>query len=126
MVLAIAATQSVSAASVPRHVSMFALIASPAAFDGQLVVVIGFAHFEFEGDTLCPHEQDHRARISQNCLWLDASAASKASRIAVHNKYAIVEGRFDATDHGHMGMFSGAIRDVSRLELWSREGSSPE
>jgi len=35
----------------------------------------------------------------------------------------VVEGTFDATSRGHLGMWGGTIRDITRLERWP---SNPE
>ena len=36
-----------------------------------------------------------------------------------HNmKYVLVEGRFNARDHGHMSLWSGAIEAVTRMVEW--------
>jgi hypothetical protein len=36
----------------------------------------------------------------------------------LNNGYVILEGIFRADRHGHMGLFSGAISDIGRIETW--------
>jgi hypothetical protein len=38
---------------------------------------------------------------------------------AVNDQYVICTARFDASMRGHMGMNSGELTDVSRLEVWA-------
>jgi hypothetical protein len=35
------------------------------------------------------------------------------------NSYVLLEGLFDARSRGHMGMFAGSVRNVSRLAGWN-------
>jgi hypothetical protein len=37
---------------------------------------------------------------------------------ALNDRYVIVEGVFKAGHRGHMGMFAGALADVSRYDPW--------
>ncbi len=34
-------------------------------------------------------------------------------------KYCLVEGIFDAKQHGHLGVFSGTIKNINRFDMWS-------
>lgn len=95
-------------------VSVYELLANPATFHGRRVRVLGFAHLEFEGNALYPHREDLEHHLLRNGLWLSAPAGVDS----VSDHYAIVEGRFNANDHGHMGMWSGALDSVTRLERW--------
>lgn len=101
-------------------VSLVELIARPDEFHGKVVRVIGYVRLEFEGNAIYLSKESYDAAISRNGLWIDPPAGSPlAKKGAVWGpRYAIVEGRFDASDHGHMGMFSGTITDTSRLDPW--------
>jgi hypothetical protein len=96
-------------------VSLITLIANPERYEGKVVRVIGFVQLEFEGNAIYVHEEDFRRAITDNALWLDVPRGFRGYEAG---SYAIVEGTFTAKDRGHMGMFSGDIKNVTRLEPW--------
>ncbi len=96
-------------------VSLVTLIANPDRYEGKIVRVIGFVQLEFEGNAIYLHEEDFRRAITENALWLDTP---KNFRGYESGSYAIIEGTFTSKQHGHMGMFSGEIMNVTRLEPW--------
>src|SRR5689334_5615455 len=51
--------------------SIIQLIARPELYDGKLVRVIGFIHFEFEGDGIYVHKEDWEHHIYDNGLWVE-------------------------------------------------------
>ncbi|RTL16079.1 MAG: hypothetical protein EKK52_18875 [Burkholderiales bacterium] len=107
-----ATTQSVD-------VSLISLIAAPREFDGKQVRVIGFARLEFEGDAIYLHREDYLQGITKNGLWLDVERLPKKSAARANNRYVIVEGVFSMTDKGHLGLWSGSIQKVTRMDRWS-------
>jgi hypothetical protein len=99
------------------------LIATPERFDGKRVRVIGFLKLEFEGNALYVHREDYDQAIAKNALWIDTTPQKTGSTPAFASKdlsdqYVIVEGVFDAKNTGHMGSFSGAIKQISRADRW--------
>jgi hypothetical protein len=101
-------------------VSMVELLARPEMFHGKRVRVIGYVRLEFEGNAIYLSKESYEAAIAKNALWLDPPIGSALAKKGAKwgPRYAIVEGRFDATMTGHMGSFSGAITDTTRLEPW--------
>lgn len=97
--------------------SIVALIANPDRYDGKLVRIIGFLRIEFEGNAIYLHQSDYEHAISKNGLWAEIDMARKE----LDQKYVLVEGTFDAGNHGHMGMFSGAITNIRRAQVWSEK-----
>jgi hypothetical protein len=59
-------------------------------------------------------EADRRNGPAKKGIWLETCGTPFAQ---VNEAYAIVEGTFDAASRGHLGMWSGTIRDITRLEL---------
>jgi hypothetical protein len=108
-----------------ESVSLIRLIANPERYHGKKVRVIGFARLQFEGSGVYVHEDDYRHGITRNGLWLGSFASRQGRQptdpisIKGNDKYAIVEGTFDMNNHGHRGMWSGAITNVTRFQLWS-------
>lgn len=101
-------------------ISLIELIAKPEAYDGKRVRLIGYVRLEFEGNAIYLSKESYEAGISKNALWLDPPKSSPlAKKHTIWGPgYAVVEGRFDAMDHGHMGAFSGAIKDTTRFDPW--------
>jgi hypothetical protein len=99
----------------PLDVSMIQLIARPDDFDGEYVRVFGFFRHEFEGTALYLHREDYEQGLSKNGFWVDGDPAYSM-------KYVLVEGRFNAKKHGHMGLWSGEIEQVSRMDPWPPGG----
>lgn len=112
--------------SEPIDTSLVRILADPGQFEGRVVRVIGFCSIEFEGNALYLHREDYEQGISKNGVWLSLGNELPSARedlaSSVHEKYCIVEGRVTARDTGHLGMSSGAIRDITRLDFWSSGG----
>jgi hypothetical protein len=53
------------------QVSIIQLIATPAKFDHKKIRIVGYLHLEFEGNAIYLHEDDFRARISENSIWIN-------------------------------------------------------
>jgi hypothetical protein len=96
-------------------VSLYDLITRPAEFHGKRVRVIGFAHFEFEGNGLYAHREDWERSLSRNGVWVDPPPTGSDS---LNNRYLLIEGRFDAKMRGHMSMWSGSLDSVTRYFVW--------
>jgi hypothetical protein len=99
----------------PTRVSLVQLIANPQEYDGKFVRVIGFVSVEFEGTAVYLHQEDYKYEITQNGLWLDLDVERNKK---VDQRYAIIEGTFDANHNGHKGLFSGSLKDIKRLQVW--------
>lgn len=95
-------------------VSLIQLISTPAAYDAKTVRVIGFCHLEFEGNGLYLHREDFERAIYKNAIWIDAPR----DKAALSDQYVLIEATFDASEHGHVGLFSGSLKDVTRMERW--------
>ncbi|WP_433830457.1 hypothetical protein [Flavobacterium anhuiense] len=109
---------------VPFHefnVSIIKLISTPEKYDGKQVQVIGYLNLEFEGTAIYLHKEDYSKGIYQNSFWVNFSkeTAEKKNLNDYNKKYVIIVGTFDMNARGHMGMFGGTIKNITRLDLWS-------
>ncbi len=95
--------------------SVIQLIARPDLFDGKRVRVIGYIHLEFEGNGIYVRREDLVRRIHGNGLWV---AFSDAPPDGCQDRYVVIQGIFRARHHGHMGLWSGAITDITRCDPW--------
>jgi hypothetical protein len=102
-----------------EDVSLIQLIANPQAYDNKTVRITGFLHLEFEGNVIYLHREDFQYGLTKNGLWIDVPKDMTKEQIkAVNDQYVICTGRFVAGMHGHMGLNSGEVTNVSRLEVW--------
>ena len=102
----------------PRDVSMIQLIANPTEHHGKVVRVIGFLRLEFEGNALYPHRDDFEHNIHKSSVWLSLGWPVPEKYREASDDYVLVQGTFDADDHGHRGSSSGALKDITRIERW--------
>ena len=108
-----------SANQYAKKVTMIQLIATPERYDGQLVRVIGVGNLEFEGDCISLSKEDLKYSVG-NSIWIELGekALSYEEAQRYNGEYVIIEGVFDKDDCGHMGMFCGSIKNISRYDLW--------
>lgn len=99
----------------PVEVSMISLISDPGRYDGVKIRVIGYMKLEFEGDRLCSSREASDFFDGRSCLWVERTA-SMPRRAA---QYELIEGTFSAREHGHMGMFGGTLKNITRADNWS-------
>jgi hypothetical protein len=118
LIMAIALIFPVQAIENIRDVSVMALVVTPEKFDGSLIRTVDFLRLEFEGDSIYLNREDSEHRISKNGLWIMADDIPDARKKDLNNKYVLVEGLFSARILGHMGAYSGAITNVTRLILF--------
>ena len=102
-----------------QDVSLVQVIANPQQYDGKKIRFIGFLRLEFEGNAAYLHQEDYDNGISMNAIWIDVpSDMTEVQKKDTNLHYVICAGTFRAADHGHMGMFSGSLANVYRLEVW--------
>ena len=106
------------AAEMAEDVSMVQLIATPEKFDGKFVRVNGFLSLGFEGDSLYLHREDLVQDLVRNGIWVVRTEAMERDEKKFNGHYVLIEGTFDAQHHGHMGLFGGVIKDITRVETW--------
>lgn len=104
-------------------ISIIKLIATPEKYHGKQIQVIGYLNLKFEGDAIYLHKEDYSKGISNNGFWVNFSKETieKKNLNGYNKKYVIIVGTFDMNDRGHMGMFGGTIKNITRLDLWNFE-----
>lgn len=98
-------------------VSLVRLIARPELYDGKLVQVVGYGAFDYEGTAVYLHAQDHAHGVLANSVWLSLGEKWKG-RLGAQPRYVVVRGVFRAGNRGHMGLASGALENIERLDDW--------
>jgi len=97
-------------------VSLIQLIATPDRFEGKLVRLAGFAHFEFEGNALYFHREDYESSLLTNGVRLDVGWPVPDNYQGLSDMYVIVEGRFSSRGRGPLAKYAGEISEITRLE----------
>jgi hypothetical protein len=97
--------------------SIIQLLARPEVFDGRRVRVVGYIHFEFEGNGLYIHREDEKLNLLRNGVWVDFKQGAAITG-SCQDQYVVVEGTFNARNHGHLGLWGGAITDITRCAPW--------
>ena len=114
------------AADGSQIVSIIQLIATPEKYHGQKITVTGYATFEFEQNSICLLE----SRMSASeCLWIrleSPNALTAANDLSQPNdsvsalnrfnkRVILVRGLFDMNNHGHLGLYTGAIDQITQV-----------
>ena len=103
-----------------EDVSLIQLLANPQAYNNKRIRLVGFLHLEFEGNVLYFHSEDFQYALTKNGLWINVPKdMTQEQKKAVNDQYVICTAQFVASMHGHMGLNSGELADVTRLEVWS-------
>jgi len=95
-------------------VSLINLIATPDQFEGKLVLVEGFASFEFEGSALYLTSEDYTHQLYRNAIWLTVTSLSEVELKALDRRFVSVEGRFRSTDRGHGDLYAASV-EVTKI-----------
>lgn len=102
-----------------QDVSIIRLIASPRDYAHKLVRVVGYLDIEFEGDAIYLHEEDCKRALTTNALWIQAKPEMMKELKQLSRQYVIIEGVFVPSNKGHMGLFSGALDNITRVDIWN-------
>ena len=97
------------------HLSLIELIAQPEKYDGKRVQVEGFAELRFEANALYVSRDAWENHLAKSAVWLEepTNQTPGATKFRWNRRYVTVAGTFSATDTGHMGAYSGALRSIS-------------
>ena len=76
---------------------------------------------EFEGNAIYLTQEDYEHGLTSNGLWLSFSDDFLQTHKDIQQfdkKYCLVEGIFSASHKGHLGLWSGAVENITRLQIW--------
>jgi hypothetical protein len=97
-------------------ISLIHLIQHPDLYNEKNVRVIGYASLKFEAKAIYVSKEDYDNAITKNAIWLDVELTESVRTL--HETYVLAEGVFDKDNLGHLRLYSGTIKSVSRLERW--------
>ncbi|MBX2970102.1 MAG: hypothetical protein KF803_12090 [Cyclobacteriaceae bacterium] len=100
-------------------VSIVRLIANPEKYHNKKIQITGYMNLEFEGDAIYLHKEDYEKSLLTNGFWVSFSDKLDQKEIQKLNKgYVLIEGTFDMNNHGHMGLFGGEVKEITRIIKW--------
>jgi hypothetical protein len=102
---------------------MIALLASPQLYNGKFIRTTGVLCIEFEGNALYLHEEDYRFSMTKNAVKLDLSKEQEERFKPLSLKHVLIEGMVEVDKHSvETGMYTGSLKNVTRLEAWPPTG----
>lgn len=106
----------------PRSPSLLQILACPAWHHGKKVVISGFLRLEFEGTAIYLSEDDEKHCMTCNALWVSFEGNTTGMTIEdiverFSGKYVYLSGTFDESDHGHLGAYDGAIKNITDIQV---------
>ena len=100
-------------------VSLIRLIQAPEQYHEARVRVVGYGALGFERKAVYVSAEDLKHAVTKNAIWLSVQLTDEVLKL--DKQYILVEGTFDKNNRGHLKMYSGAIRDIDRIVLWSKD-----
>lgn len=97
--------------------SLIKLIAAPQEFDGKVVRFHAVLNLGFENNAVYLTKEHRENTVTSFGIWLNISPELAAERKWGSGKYFLVEGTFDSSDKGHMGLWMGALSNITLLTV---------
>lgn len=101
----------------PYAKSLTELVSDPQYYDGEPVKISGFLNLEFEGDALYINKGDYETHRFDKAVWVHLNHRTFNSTSSYNKRYVIIEAVFDSNDHGHMGVFAGALKRITSVKI---------
>lgn len=93
------------------HASIVQVLAHRDRYHGKEVQVMGYLRVQFEGTAIYLSKEDADYGITRNGFWVTLGKGS-----AKHDqKYVLIEGTFDKDEMGHLSLWQGTIKNVTRV-----------
>ena len=106
---------------VSTNVSMVGLLSNPLWNHGNKIRTIGYLELEFEGNAIYLDKEFCQRRISKNAIWIQATNEMLEDKEYLNRNYVLIEGTYDYFNQGHFSLFTGSIKDITRIEVWPFE-----
>ena len=100
---------------------MVGLLSNPLWNHGNKIRTIGYLELEFEGNAIYLDKEFCQRRISKNAIWIQATNEMLEDKEYLNRNYVLIEGTYDYFNQGHFSLFTGSIKDITRIEVWPFE-----
>lgn len=95
------------------------------SYQGRSVTVHGFVVWQYEGNAIYATEDDYRSQRNERGLWVDQPPLTQSQVRASSGKFGYVTGKFDAQRRGHLGLWGGAITEVTAFAVDPHDLDAP-
>lgn len=109
----------------PPTVGVANVLESAHRYAGRSVTVYGFVVWQYEGNAIYATEDDYRSQRNERGLWVDQPPLTQSQVRASSGKFGYVTGKFDSQRRGHMGLWGGAITEVTAFTVDPRDLDAP-
>lgn len=100
------------------HTSIINLIANPQRFNEYRVRVVGHVRLREEATAVYLSASDAAYEITKNGVWLDVTNEFiEANKSRFDGKVCLIEARFSLTQKGFSELWSGALEDITTIEV---------
>lgn len=101
----------------PYAKSLTELLSNPQYYNDEPVQITGFLNLGFEGDALYINKDDCKEHRFDKAVWVHLNHKTFNSASIYNKHYVIIEAVFDGNDHGHMGVFAGALKRITSVKI---------
>jgi len=108
------------------HTSIVTLIALPSRYDQSKVRVVGHVRIKKDANAIYLSKSDAQYEITKNGVWLELSTEQKSMASMYEGKVCLIEGRWSASNNGHMRLWSGALEEITTIEVLEKNKSQSE
>ena len=91
------------------------LAIAPSRYHNKRIRVVGVCQLQFEGTVLWLNDEARTDGRLDKAIWLNVGWPPSRVIKVRSGQHVVVEARFDATDHGHMGCCKGALDSIERI-----------
>lgn len=99
------------------------LLVDPSKFDGRRVRVFGYCRISPDRAGIFLHKEDYMHGLG-NMVWLELDAKEMTAE-KKKIEYCSVGGTFNAKNRGYLGMYRGAIENITIYEPWPPRPVTP-
>jgi len=98
-----------------ESVTVFDLVTKGRALDSARVSVDGWLRIEFEGNALYATRDAFDGHREKDAVWLDLTSPKDPKLASLNGQYVRIKARFEAYEHGHLGAYAGALREINDI-----------
>lgn len=100
------------------NTSLVEVLANPKKFHGKTIKFHGVVNIAFEENAVYL-SKEHRVHKVTSCgLWLELTPEISEKIKWSDGMYCYIEGVFDASNNGHMGLWRGSVSKISMVAVY--------
>jgi hypothetical protein len=100
----------------PYRISINEILANPDVYEGTHLQVVGYLNLDWEADAVYLNKNDFKSRRYSKGLWIHLNQFKFRGSNKLKGHYVVVDGVFDANDHGHENLWGGALKAITSIK----------